>query len=177
MRPKGTTTLDGEGHATLTFLRAYRHRPEHVWEAISTPEGLRAWLLCTHAEIEPRAGGRIELVSGSAQYRSTGSVLVWEPPHALEYEWNVEPVPEMPEGERAIFRYDLSWDGSVTRLIVTYRRLTPMTAKGFVVGVHAFLDRLEAQLDGDPLPDFLTRFESLRAEYPEWSHDAPAPGQ
>lgn len=177
MPPRGTTTLEGDGLATLTFLRAYRHRPEHVWEAISTAEGLRAWLLCSHVDIEPRKGGRIELVSGPAQYRSTGSILVWEPPRLLEYEWNVEPVPEMPQGERATFRYELSWDGAVTRLVVTYRKLTQTTAKGFVVGVHVFLDRLEAQLDESPLPDFPTLFESLRAEYPEWSHDAPAPGQ
>jgi uncharacterized protein YndB with AHSA1/START domain len=175
MRPKGTTTLDGKGYATLTFLRAYRHEPQLVWDAISTPEGLRDWLLCSQALIEPWAGGRIELVSGPAQYRSSGLILVWEPPRVLEYEWNVEPVAEMPNGERAIFRYELSWDGSVTRLLVTYRRLTQATAKGFVVGLHALLDRLEAQLDGAPLPDFTTSFELLQAAYPEWSHDAPAP--
>jgi uncharacterized protein YndB with AHSA1/START domain len=177
MRAKGTTTVDDDGYATLTFLRAYRHRPEHVWEAISTPEGLREWLLCSRAEIEPRAGGRIELVSGPAQYHSTGTILVWEPPRKLEYEWNVAPVPEMPKGERAIFRYELSWDGTVTRLLVTYRRITRGTARGFVVGLHAFLERLEAQLDDAELPDFLPLFESLRAEYPEWSHDAPASGE
>ena len=30
------------------------------------------------------------------------------------------------------------------------------------------LDRLEAQLDGAPLPDWQARFAELRAEYPEW---------
>lgn len=177
MRPKGTTTLEGDGSATLTFLRAYRHEPKHVWEALSTPEGLREWLLCTHVQLEPRKGGRISLVSGPAQYRSDGIILVWEPPRVLEYEWNVAPVPEMPNGERATFRYELTWDGSVTRLLVTYRRLTQRTAKGFVVGLHALLDRLEAQLDGAPLPDFATTFERLVAAYPEWSHDAPAARQ
>lgn len=175
MRAKGTTRLEGDGTATLTFLRAYRHAPERVWEAIATPEGLRAWLLCSEARIEPRAGGRIELVSGPANYRSSGAVLVWDPPRTLEYEWNVAPVPEMPKGERAIFRYELAWDGAVTRLVVTYRRITAATAKGFVVGLHALLDRLEAELEGAPLPDFLERFASLRPEYPEWSHDAPNP--
>jgi len=177
MRAKGTTTLEGDEHATLTFLRAYRHRPEHVWAAISTAEGLREWLLCSQAKIEPRKGGRIELVSGPAHYRSTGLVLAWEPPRLLEYEWNVEPVPEMPQGERAIFRYELAWDGEVTRLLVTYRRITRRTATGFVIGLHAFLDRLEAQLDGTSLPDFLARFESLKAEYLDWSPHAPATGQ
>jgi uncharacterized protein YndB with AHSA1/START domain len=172
MRPKGTLHEDGE-HATLVFRRVYRHAIEHVWDAISTPEGLREWLLCTHAEIGGRVGARIELVSGPAAYRSTGTILAWDPPRLLEYEWNVAPVPEMPRGERAIFRYELTPAGDATEVVVTYRRITMQTARGFLPGLHAFLDRLEAQLDGLPLPDWLQRFGELRAVYTEWSGHAP----
>lgn len=167
---------EGE-HATLTFRRVYRHPIERVWEAISTPEGLREWLLCSKAVIEPRAGGRIELVSGPSAYHSTGSILVWEPPRVLEYEWNIAPVPEMPRGEHAIFRYELTPEADTTHLLVTYRRITLQTARGFLPGLHAFLDRLEAQLDGAAPPDFAQRFAELRAEYPEWSSHAPDAGQ
>jgi hypothetical protein len=65
----------------------------------------------------------------------------------------------------------------VTRLAVTYRRLTQQTARGFVIGVHAFLDRLEAQLDEAPVPDFLARLAALSAQYLEWSPHAPAAGE
>ncbi|HET7538429.1 MAG TPA: SRPBCC family protein [Polyangiaceae bacterium] len=168
---RGTWIQDGE-HATLIFRRVYRHAPEQVWDAISTAEGLREWLLCSHALIEPRVGGRIELVSGPAAYHSSGRILVWEPPRVLEYEWNVAPVPEMPQGEHAIFRYELTAEGSSTHVLVTYRRISAQTARGFLPGVHAFLDRLEAQLAGRSPPDFLQRFSELRAEYPEWSSHA-----
>jgi hypothetical protein len=101
--------------------------------------------------------------------------LVWDPPRVLEYEWNVAPVPEMPRGEQAIFRYELTPDGDSTRLLVVYRRLTRQSAGGFLPGLHAFLDRLDAQLDGRPAPDWATRFAELRSEYPEWSgHASPA---
>jgi uncharacterized protein YndB with AHSA1/START domain len=170
--PKGTLTEDGE-HATLTFRRVYPHAPLHVWNAIATAEGLREWLLCSHAVIEPCAGGRIELVSGPSAYHSVGKILVWEPPRVLEYEWNVAPVPEMPKGERAIFRYELSAEGDGTRVLVTYRRITRHTASGFLPGLHAFLDRLEAQLASRTPPDWLQRFAELRVEYPEWSRHAP----
>ncbi|HEY4244471.1 MAG TPA: SRPBCC family protein [Kofleriaceae bacterium] len=173
--PKGTRAIDGE-HATLEFRRVYRHAIERVWDAITTPEGLREWLLCTHALVEPRVGGRIETVGGPAQYRSTGHVLAWEPPHVFEYEWNVAPVPEMPRGEQLIFRYELAPDGDATRMLVTIRRLTLNTSRGFLPGMHAYLDRLEAQLDGTDLPDFLAHFAALRADYPEWS-DASHAGQ
>ena len=95
----------------------------------------------------------------------------------LEYEWNVEPVPEMPKGERAIFRYELFAEGDATNLLVTYRRITRETARGFLPGLHAFLDRLEAQLDGAPPPDWLARFGEVRGEYPEWSAHAADPGK
>lgn len=176
MQPKGTLLDEGD-FATLAFRRVYPHRPEHVWAAIATPEGLREWLMCTHAVIDGRAGGRIELRSGPPGYHSTGKVLVWDPPRVFEYEWNVAPVPEMPQGEQAIFRYELQPEGDGTRLLVTYRRITRRTAGGFLPGVHAFLDRLEAQLAGRPLPDWLARFGALRAQYPEWSGHAPAAGK
>ncbi len=171
MQPKGTSVEHGE-LADLTFRREYRHRIEHVWDAIATPEGLRAWLMATDVVIDGRAGGRMEMVSGPARFHSTGRILVWEPPRVFEYEWNVASVQEMPAGERAVVRYELEAVGEITRLVVTYRGITVRTSKGFLPGLHAFLDRLEAQLDGRPQPGFLARFQEVSREYPAWSHDA-----
>ncbi|MBK6684052.1 MAG: SRPBCC family protein [Deltaproteobacteria bacterium] len=167
MLSRGELTPDGE-HATLIFRRRYPHGIDQVWAAISTPEGLEGWLMAKVATIEGRVGGRIELVSGPPQYHSIGQVLAWDPPRLFEYEWNVAPVPEMPRGERAIFRFELTADGDGTALRVTYRRLTRSTATGFLPGLHAFLDRLEAQLAGQPLPDWQERFLARGAEYPQW---------
>lgn len=163
--------------STLHFERVFRHPPERVWDALTTEEGLRAWLMCTFVAIEPREGGTIELVSGAGAYRSIGKILRWQPPALFEYEWNVAPVPEMPRGEQAIFRYELLRTAEGTVLLVTYRRITTQTARGFLPGTHAFLDRLRAQLDGEPLPDFLARFSALREVYPGWEGHAAAPGE
>ena len=108
---------------------------------------------------------------------SIATYTVTDPPRLLEYEWNVEPVSEMPHGERAIFRYELAEDGDSTRLLVVYRQISMRTARGFLPGLHAFLDRLEAQLDGRAPPDWMQRFGELDAEYPEWSEDASGPGK
>ena len=83
----------------------------------------------------------------------------------------------MPRGERAIFRYQLTPDAGATHVLVTYRRLTRQSARGFLPGLHAFLDRLEAQLEGRALPDWVQRFGELRATYPEWSGHAPPAGE
>ena len=71
MQSRGSLSIDGD-YATITFRRKYSHRIDHVWDAISTPEGLRDWLLCASAIIEGRVGGRIELVSGPSKYHSIG---------------------------------------------------------------------------------------------------------
>ena len=84
--------------------------------------------------------------------------------------------PVLMVGEHAIFRYELTAVGDSTHLVVTYKRISMHTARGFLPGLHAFLDRLEAQLGGTKMPGFGERFGELRAEYPEWSH-APASGQ
>ena len=176
MQPRGILHADGD-FATLTFRRTYPHLPEHVWEAIATPEGLQGWLMCTFANIEGRLGGRIETITGPAHYHSIGKILAWEPPRILEYEWNVAPTPEMPRGEKAIFRYELTPDGLTTHLFVTYSKITKQTARGFLPGTHAFLDRLEAHLDQVSLPDWTSTFDGLSEQYPEWTGHAPSSGK
>ena len=164
---KGRTTVDGDA-VTLTFNRVLHHTPEQVWEAVATAEGLAEWLMASQVKIDGRPGGTIEMVSGPARYRSTGAILAWDPPHVLEYEWNVTSSEEMPFGMNAIFRYELTPQAGSTLLTVIYRRIRQEIAPGFLPGLHAFLDRLEAQLDRRQLPDWLTRFEDLRADYPAW---------
>jgi uncharacterized protein YndB with AHSA1/START domain len=162
---KGHSIVDGDT-ATLIFKRVLHHSADHVWDAIATPEGLGEWLMCTDVRIDGRTGGTIEMVSGPARYYSKGTILSWDPPHLFEYEWNVAPVPEMPLGEHAIFRYELTPQEASTLLTVTYRRVTKPTASGLLPGLHALLDRLEAQLDKQALPDWGKRFNELLNQYP-----------
>jgi uncharacterized protein YndB with AHSA1/START domain len=165
---RGRVVVEGNT-ATLTFTRVLPHAPEHVWEAIATPEGLAGWLMASDVTIDGRAGGTIEMLSGPGRYYSKGTILAWEPPRLLEYEWNVAPVSEMPSGEHAIFRYELAPQDGSTLLRVIYRRITKRTASGFLPGLHAFLDRLEAQLDQQPLPGWQVRFNELLPQYPAWT--------
>jgi uncharacterized protein YndB with AHSA1/START domain len=165
---KGQVLVEGD-YATITFQRTLRHAPELVWEAITNPRELKEWLMCSSATIEGRTGGTIEMVAGPAQFHVKGKILTWDPPRVFEYEWKVSPVPEMPRGEDAIFRYELTQQEGSTLLTVTYRHITKQTAYGFAPGTHVLLDRLEAQLDEESLPDWMTRFTEARRLYPGWS--------
>ncbi len=160
---KGTVTFEGE-HATIAFERRYAHPVQAVWDALTNPEHLARWYM-TRARLDARPGGSIDYVSGISQFHVTGKILTWDPPRVFEHEWNVEPREHLPKGERAVVRWELTPDGDGTILRITHRHLTPQTAKGFVSGTHAFLDRLEDQLDGRPLTNWVQRVDELRPVY------------
>lgn len=159
----GKLTFEGD-YATLTFERRFRHPVQLVWDALTEPEHLARWYM-TRARLEAREGGTLEYWSGPSQYHVTGKILAWQPPRVFEHEWNVEPRKELPKGERSIVRWELTPDGDGTILRITHRRLTRPTALGFVAGIHAFLDRLEDELDGTPLTDWAARVAEVRANY------------
>lgn len=165
--PSGQVVLEGDS-ASLLFERRFAHPPEAVWAALTDPAQLRKWFMTT-ATIDGRPGGSVEMVSGPARLQWTGRILTWDPPRVYEYEWNIDPRPEMPEGERSIVRWELTPDGGGTVLTLAHRRLTKRTALGFAPGTHAFLDRLAAQLEAAPMPDWMGRYGEVKDAYPAWS--------
>ncbi len=140
----GKVVIDGE-KATLVFTRRLSHPPEAVWRALTTPSELSSWYM-TKATIDGREGGTIDFHSGPSRLHVTGRILAWEPPTILEHEWKVAPRPDLPSGEDAIIRWELSRDGEGTVLHLEHRNLNREVALGFAPGTHAFLDRLEAGL-------------------------------
>jgi uncharacterized protein YndB with AHSA1/START domain len=162
--PTGTVTFDGEC-ATIAFSRRIGHPPEDVWSAITDPKQLQSWYM-TRATIAGGKGGSIDFVSGPAKFHVTGRILSWDPPYLFEHEWKVEPRPELPSGEESLVRWELAREGHETLLTFTFRRLTRQTATGFAPGVHAFLDRLAAHLDGESIPEWRSRVEEVRGYYP-----------
>jgi uncharacterized protein YndB with AHSA1/START domain len=163
----GSVNVDGD-FATLEFERRLSHPPEIVWQAITEPKELEEWYL-TKVQIDGRQGGRIEFWSGPTRVHVTGSILVWDPPHVFEHEWNVEPSNGFPKGEKATIRWEIQPDGNASILKMTHRNLTPGTARVFSSGAHAFLDRLEASLDETSMPDWMERVKELRPSYQQKS--------
>ncbi|AIF84325.1 hypothetical protein NTE_02271 [Candidatus Nitrososphaera evergladensis SR1] len=164
----GTVTIEGE-YATLRYERRLAYPREVVWKAITDPKELAMWFN-TKAIIDGRNGGTIDFVSAPAGFHTTGRILVWDPPRAFEHEWHIAPHPDLPNGEpEAVIRWDLARDGDYgTILTVTHSRLTRSTGLGFAPGMHAFLDRLAAHLNHEALPDWMGRYEAVKALYPSW---------
>ncbi|HWS19856.1 MAG TPA: hypothetical protein VN239_04150, partial [Nitrososphaera sp.] len=67
----------------------------------------------------------------------------------------------------AVIRWELIRDGdSSTILNLTFSRLTKPTALRFASGLHAYLDRLAAQLDHKTLPDWQKTHDAAKGFYP-----------
>lgn len=159
----GRLTVDGD-RAVLTFERRLPFPIETVWSAIADPEERREWFGAT--TIEPHEGGRIEMVPTGPplppdRMRMTGRILVWDPPHVLEHEWKQPILTD--GGPDGTVRYELSTDGTGTLLKFTHRGLGVRTAGGFLGGTHAYLDRLDAYLKQEPLPDWVRRREEINS--------------
>jgi uncharacterized protein YndB with AHSA1/START domain len=154
---EGTLTIEGE-KAVLTFERRLPYPIEAVWSAITEPAHRNQWM--GETTIDAREGGLIEMVPAGPpqapkQKRMTGRIRVWDPPHVFEHEWNQRIV------EESVVRYELSPDGDGTLLRFSHRGLGVRNAQGFLPGTHAFLDRLQAYLAGEALPNWAQRYREV----------------
>ncbi|MDT5013093.1 MAG: hypothetical protein QOH57_4710 [Mycobacterium sp.] len=153
----GRLTVEGD-RAVLEFERRLPHPVEAVWAAITDPDERTQWM--GETIIDARTGGTIEMVPTEPplppdKKRMTGRILVWDPPHVFEHEWR------QPIVEDSVVRYELERDGDGTVLRFSHRGLGIRNANGFLPGTHAFLDRLEAQLAGQPLPAWADRYQEI----------------
>jgi uncharacterized protein YndB with AHSA1/START domain len=154
---EGRLTIEGD-RAVLTFERRLPYPIETVWSAITDPAHRNQWM--GETTIDAREGGTIETVATDPpvpreRKRMTGRILVWDPPHVFEHEWN------QPIVEPGVVRYELSPDGDATLLRFSHRGLGIRNANGFLPGTHAFLDRLEAHLAGEELPSWAVRYQEV----------------
>lgn len=95
--------------------------------------------------------------------RVTGRIVIWDPPYVLEHEWHQGPVDD------GVVRYELTPEGEATVLTFVHRGLSVRNAQGYIPGTHAFLDRLEAHIAGEPLPGWNERYQEVAPAYPAWA--------
>ncbi|WP_396935144.1 SRPBCC family protein [Mycolicibacterium sp.] len=157
---EGKLTVEGD-RAALLFERRLPYPVDAVWAAITDPAQRDQWMGTT--TIDAREGGTIEMVPHSPpippqQKTMTGRIRVWDPPRVFEHEWNQ---PILTDTGSGVVRYELTPDGEGTLLRFSHHGLTVRDAEGFHPGTHAYLDRLEAHLGGQPLPDWAQRYQEV----------------
>jgi uncharacterized protein YndB with AHSA1/START domain len=129
-------------HANMVrFDRPLPGNAPAIWAVLTDIARLANWYGV--GAIEPRAGGKVELMDGHIR----GVVTQWQPPHRLAYTWNVfmpgQSVSDFPE---SYLKLEIG-DGSVT---LTHLPVLDEYVKLNAVGWHTFLDMVEAELKGEP---------------------------
>ena len=136
----GKILRDGESWR-VRFERLLATPIEKVFAALTTPERLAAWLGA--AEVEPRAGGRFVLVFTDPPYRMEGEVRDYEPPTLFAFTW-----PNEDGGPPSLVRFELSAQGSATRLVLTQNFIGGGDPPSVAAGWHEHLERLDLAADG-----------------------------
>lgn len=155
-----------EGGWELRFERRLRHSPERVWNALTTPEGLRCWL--AEAEIEPRPGGRMDLDFRQPETddfpdtrdcrEQRNAVLVHQPFSRFDHTFG---------DPESIVSWRLEPDGSGTRLTLIHRvpRSWECDLSRTLSGWHHHMEGLDDAATQTPHPWSWPRWTALRDAY------------
>ena len=138
----------------LRFRRELTHPVSKVWDAITTPEGLRAWFpFDIVGDRAPGASLRFTFREGEGE-DFFGSMVEYDPKSVMELSW---------EGDETL-RLELAPSGTGCVLTLINRFDEVGKAARDAAGWHACLDALSASLDGSTL-DTGAVWKSVHPEY------------
>jgi uncharacterized protein YndB with AHSA1/START domain len=143
----------------LRFERFYEQPIDTMWELISTPDGVEAWLGV--ADIDLRVGGQFRLLEVGGQ-GIAGVILALEPPHVLEYSW------DSAQWTGGNVRFELSEEPSGTRLIFTHVhpfKSWELFRYKSLAGWHTLLDLLTLAAEGKPESWHMGRWQAHYDRY------------
>lgn len=153
------TYLEYDGRPAVRFQRRYPHPVDRVWAALTQPTELTAWFPSS-VQLETRVGGRIEFTGDPYAEDSSGTILVYEPPHRLAYTW---------ENDELHFEVEVEDSGCTLTLINVLDARN--TAARNAAGWHECLASLDAHLGGasddgphGSMEEFRTVYETYVAD-------------
>lgn len=137
----GTVEATGEGFV-LRFERQLAAPPSRVWQALTAPSELAAWLAPMEGEIAAGATPRF-------RFEPSGVEVAWEIRECRTFELLIHTW-ESAAGERgSIVRWELESEGSGTRLRLTQQFRTRTDIPSATSGWREHLDRLEQHLESN----------------------------
>jgi uncharacterized protein YndB with AHSA1/START domain len=150
LQPTGPTV-------TVQFERDVAAPPEQVWQALTDPKLIEAWL--AEAEFDATVGGKVHFV-WPGQGEMHGSVTKCVPHDELEYSWN-----EATGASLLRFELEPARAGSTLRL--EHYGTAPHDAPGFGAGWQSHLEALDAVLAGgeSAASDRDARYNELKPVY------------
>jgi uncharacterized protein YndB with AHSA1/START domain len=143
-----------DSKTTLTLTRRIAARPTVVWEALTTPEGLSAWIgpddgPVVVAEADPVVGGRFRVrfrMLDESEHEGRGEYVVVDPPRRLVMTWDWEG-----DEDEGISRVEITLrpvDGGTELTFVHAGLSDEVTRDGHARGWRGSLDKLDRHVTG-----------------------------
>ncbi len=165
---EGDGTLERQGgRHTLRFQRQLSHPPERVWRALTEDEDLVTWFPARIVGareagaalrfVFPPKPGQVPADSDEHGEAMTGTMLVYEPPRLLEYQWDVD-----------VLRWELDPRPGGTLLTFTHTFDDKGRGARDAAGWEICFASLETRLDGRTrVPFAKARHDTLFSHYAE----------
>lgn len=151
----GTARREGDGYV-LRFERRIEHPVAAVWEAISTPDGIRGWLGDAKLELTPGAPVRLRFDKTVGNVIE-GKVTDVDPPRVLEYTFGQDD---------SILRWELTAAGDcATTLVLTHRLPGAEHLPETLAGWHTLIELIPAAIAGEDPSWSKARWDEVREGY------------
>jgi uncharacterized protein YndB with AHSA1/START domain len=132
--------------AAIVFERELPASPDRAWAFLTEPSRLSGWY--GGAVVEPREGGKIEMMGGHIR----GVITGWRPHQFLAHTWNVFQPGETVSGWPVTYlEFALEGRDATTRLTLTHRPVPARMQPQTMMGWHTFLDMLETGACGEEI--------------------------
>jgi uncharacterized protein YndB with AHSA1/START domain len=132
--------------AAVQFERLLPAAPEKAWAFLTEPSRVAEWY--GEGVIEPREGGKVELMGGHIR----GVVTGWRPNQFFAHTWNVLAPEETVSGWPVSYlEFALTPEGNAAKLTLTHRPIMTRMQPQTMMGWHTFLDMLDAGIKGEAI--------------------------
>ncbi|MGA9659268.1 MAG: SRPBCC family protein [Asticcacaulis sp.] len=118
--------------------------PEKVWEALITPEFIKAYFFGVIFDTDWKPGSPWKIIKPDGQITDAGEVLEIEPPHRLVLSWRSEHMPDAKAEGYSRFTAEIEAAGNATKLTITHE--IDVENSKLIAGVSAGWPRILSNL-------------------------------
>jgi uncharacterized protein YndB with AHSA1/START domain len=130
--------------AAIQFERDLPAPPDKAWAFLTEPARIAEWY--GEGVIEPREGGKVELMGGHIR----GVVTGWRPGEFFAHTWNVfAPGETRSNWPVTYLEFGLKADGGGSKLTLTHRPIPAPVQPQTAMGWHSYLDMLDKAIRGE----------------------------
>ena len=144
MARRGVVTTEADGRQRLEFHRSWPDPVEDVWSALTEPDRMARWIGTYDGERAPGGTGTFTMTHEQEPVGEAVTVVECDPPRRLVVSWV----------DQDDWTVELDLWGEDGRTVLRFRQVFAADADvtDFAAGWHWYLDRLHAELRGEPQP-------------------------